>query len=156
MNFIKIEHPDAFELLDENFIKGYENCEIHFCHAVVPDEPDEAQSLSMKTLKNALKMRYLAKENENPLINWKMSVNAAWYDFTSDEARLMYATEKWSRYIENIAIDFLGSLKLGAPVQSVSLEIQRLFGLAIGRFGTRWRLRTRDARIRTKKHVVRL
>ena len=42
MNFIKIEHPDAFELLDENFIKGYENCEIHFCHAVVPDEPDEA------------------------------------------------------------------------------------------------------------------
>jgi hypothetical protein len=118
MNFIKIEHPDAFELLDENFIKGYENCEIHFCHAVVPDEPDEAQSLSMKTLKNALKMRYLAKENENPLINWKMSVNAAWYDFTSDEARLMYATEKWSRYIENIAIDFLGSRNLAHPYKA--------------------------------------
>ena len=72
----------------------------------------------MKTLKNALKMRYLAKENENPLINWKMSVNAAWYDFTSDEARLMYATEKWSRYIENIAIDFLGSRNLAHPYKA--------------------------------------
>ena len=66
----------------------------------------------MKTLKNALKMRCLAKENENPLINWKMSVNAAWYDFTSDEARLMYATGKWSRYIENIAYRFLGVVNL--------------------------------------------
>ena len=32
MNFIKIEHPDAFELLDENFIKGYENCELSLIH----------------------------------------------------------------------------------------------------------------------------
>jgi len=118
MDFIRIEHPDAFELLDEDYIKGYENCQIDFCHAVVPDEPDEAISLSMKTLKNALKMRYLAKENENPLVNWKMNVNAVWYDFTSDEARLMYATEKWSRYIENIAIDFLGSRNLAHPYKA--------------------------------------
>ena len=116
--FIEREHPDAWELLDEDYIKGYENCEIDFCRAVVPDEPDEATSLSMKTLKNALKMRYLAKENENPLINWKMSVNAAWYDLTGDEARLMYATEKWSRYIENIAIDFFGSRNLAHPYKA--------------------------------------
>ena len=116
--FIEREHPDAWELLDEDYIKGYENCEIDFCRAVVPDEPDEATSLSMKTLKNALKMRYLAKENENPLINWKMSVNAVWYDLTGDEARLMYATEKWSRYIENIAIDFFGSRNLAHPYKA--------------------------------------
>ena len=28
--FIKREHPDAWELLDEDYIKGYENCEIDF------------------------------------------------------------------------------------------------------------------------------
>ena len=63
-------------------------------------------------------MRYLAKENENPLINWKMNVNAVWYDLTGDEARLMYATEKWSRYIENIAIDFFGSRNLAHPYKA--------------------------------------
>jgi hypothetical protein len=117
--FIRKEHPDAWQLTDDDFIKGFENCELEYCHAIVPDEPNEGISLSMKTLKNALKMRYLSKENrENPLVNWKISVNAAWYDLTNDEARLMFALERWSRYIENIAIDFFGSRNLAHPYKA--------------------------------------
>ena len=133
--FLEREHPDSRELLDEDYIKGYENCEIDFCRAVVPDEPDEATSLSMKTLKNALKKRYLAKENENPLINWKMNA-ASLCGMTWTGMRHDHAIEKWSRYIENIAIDFFGSEIWRTRIKRFTGNPKAIW-IGTGRFGTR-------------------